>query len=389
LYTRLDPDTEQASTSPDEVRPDGDLAAGFTAALKEMYRRNRLFMQTGVSNVSQYNARFPTTALPFIVVVVDEAHNLAKDLMEKLHELVSQSLSAGIVVLISTQHPANVISTQIRGNYSTYVAFKVEQGRNYVEAALGLAQGGDSLYDPSAIPDSLPGTAVLRFDDQEYVGRAPEITDELQRSLTHQLVTRYPRIIPEPVPQNQQLQPAHPPLVPSVTSATPVGTTPPVDLTQMTAAELIQAIEDPSSAMGLAVHAWLRSIGAIPNIAPRATNEPEVDESLRPYDLVQQLSLEACAQDTRVKRAVLRAYNELKAQLGPKLSGRQITARVFERVPGSNDGNTAWRWKKVVLPILQEYKLELPTMDEDEPAGRDPVSETGAAGDRSSVQLAA
>ncbi|HEX6292989.1 MAG TPA: FtsK/SpoIIIE domain-containing protein [Herpetosiphonaceae bacterium] len=362
---------------------DGDLADGLSTALKEMARRNRLFIETGVRNIWQYNEKFPDQRLPSMVVVVDEAHDLPRDLMERLHALVSRSLSAGIVVFVTTQHPANVIPTNIRGNYSTYLAFKVEGGRHFVEAALGLAQGGDSLYDPSAIPDTLPGTAVLRFDGQEHFGRVPEITDDLQHTLTQRLIERFPRPTPEVGLHTEQPAPV------LAASSQVVEGAAPIDLTKMTAADFVQALNDPTSPAGAAVQQWLLSIQALPAGTSRPEDTTEPVPQLRPYDLIaddspHKISLKQCVSHPIVVKTVLRVYNDLKTRLGfQELSGHKITDAVFERVAGSNDGWTSTRWTQVVKPILATYDLPLPT--------RDGVSETetGPGEGTTSVQLAA
>ncbi len=127
------------------------------------------------------------------------------------------------------------------------------------------------------------------------------------------------------------------------------------------------ALQHPDTPVGQAVRAWLRSLDPPPD-----ADRP----AIRPYDLVakgpHKILLEDCVHHPVVEQAVVQAYAELKPILGKKLSGRQITAVVFESAPGRKDGNTSSRWNDIVKPILIRLGLELPTLDAEDEAVSEP-----------------
>jgi S-DNA-T family DNA segregation ATPase FtsK/SpoIIIE len=155
--------------------------------VREMEDRYRDMSQTGVRNISGYNARLAEAVkkgevltrrvqtgfdedgkpviedqplnmdpLPFIVVVVDEMADLmlvaGKDVEAAIQRLAQMARAAGIHLLMATQRPSvDVITGTIKANFPTRISFQVTSkidsrtilGEQGAEQLLGQ---GDMLY---------------------------------------------------------------------------------------------------------------------------------------------------------------------------------------------------------------------------------------------------
>ncbi|MFA7430072.1 MAG: DNA translocase FtsK 4TM domain-containing protein [Rhodospirillaceae bacterium] len=170
------------------VTDPGKAVVALKWAVKEMENRYRSMSQMGVRNIAGYNAKLAEarkagktmtrtvqtgfdpetgkpiyeeqeldmTALPFIVVVVDEMADLmlvaGKDVEAAIQRLAQMARAAGIHLIMATQRPSvDVITGTIKANFPTRISFQVtskidsrtilsEQG---AEQLLGQ---GDMLY---------------------------------------------------------------------------------------------------------------------------------------------------------------------------------------------------------------------------------------------------
>lgn len=114
----------------------------------EMVKRNKLMFQTDTKTIMEYNNKFPTSKLNYIVFVVEElsAVMLIEDkkqktmLENKLAKLASQCRSAGIHIIITTQKPVSeVLTGTIKANIPSRLALKVTSN---VDSQLILDKGG-------------------------------------------------------------------------------------------------------------------------------------------------------------------------------------------------------------------------------------------------------
>jgi S-DNA-T family DNA segregation ATPase FtsK/SpoIIIE len=157
-------------------------------AVREMEERYRLMSNVGVRNITGYNKRIeeavkkgeklertvqtgfdaetgePTfekqplamTALPFIVVIVDEMADLmltaGKEIESSIQRLAQMARAAGIHMVMATQRPSvDVITGVIKANFPTRISFQVTSridsrtilGEMGAEQLLGM---GDMLY---------------------------------------------------------------------------------------------------------------------------------------------------------------------------------------------------------------------------------------------------
>ena len=170
------------------VTEPGKAVVALKWAVKEMENRYRLMSNLGVRNVEGYNKRIeeakkkgeeltrtvqtgfdPETgkpimekqpldmsALPFIVVIVDEMADLmlvaGKDIEGSIQRLAQMARAAGIHIIMATQRPSvDVITGVIKANFPTRISFQVTSkidsrtilGEQGAEQLLGQ---GDMLY---------------------------------------------------------------------------------------------------------------------------------------------------------------------------------------------------------------------------------------------------
>jgi DNA segregation ATPase FtsK/SpoIIIE, S-DNA-T family len=157
-------------------------------AVREMEERYKKMSKVGVRNVDGYNARvaqliakgekltrtvqtgfdaetgqpmfeqeeMDTTAMPYIVVIIDEMADLmmvaGKDIEGAVQRLAQMARAAGIHVVMATQRPSvDVITGTIKANFPTRISFQVTSkidsrtilGEQGAEQLLGQ---GDMLY---------------------------------------------------------------------------------------------------------------------------------------------------------------------------------------------------------------------------------------------------
>jgi S-DNA-T family DNA segregation ATPase FtsK/SpoIIIE len=166
----------------------------------EMERRYKLMSALGVRNLAGYNNKIrdaekagahvpnpfplvaeapePLTALPYIVVVIDELADLMMVVGKRVEELVARlaqkARAAGIHLILATQRPSvDVITGLIKANIPTRIAFQVSSkidSRTILDqmGAEALLGQGDMLYLPpgSGLPQRVHGAFVS--DDEVH-----------------------------------------------------------------------------------------------------------------------------------------------------------------------------------------------------------------------------
>jgi len=115
------------------VLTDPTHAAGALAWLMlQMDERYRMFADSGVRNIVEYNSRKARRggALPYIVLVIDELADLmmtaADDIERQVCRLAQMSRATGIHLVLATQRPSvDVITGLIKANFPARIAFAV------------------------------------------------------------------------------------------------------------------------------------------------------------------------------------------------------------------------------------------------------------------------
>lgn len=156
----------------------------------EMDRRRDLFASVFARSLETYNARARRTgdpALPLILVAIDEVTDIALQcglrsaFYKNLIRLASKGAAFGLVLVLATQNPkAEVLSTLIRGNLSTRIAFRVSSAE-HARTILGCGGAQD-------LPRTIRGRMLARLDQGTTPLQGYYVSDEAIHALTRRWV---------------------------------------------------------------------------------------------------------------------------------------------------------------------------------------------------------
>ncbi|ROS59069.1 S-DNA-T family DNA segregation ATPase FtsK/SpoIIIE [Frigoribacterium sp. PhB160] len=136
----------------------------LTSLRAELHRRERLLAAAAAKDVEDYldvRRRDPRTdleALPRLLIVIDEFASMARELPDFVTGLVDvaqRGRSLGIHLLLATQRPAGVVSSEIRANTNLRIALRVTDA----------VESSDVIDAPDAarLSKSTPGRALIRL----------------------------------------------------------------------------------------------------------------------------------------------------------------------------------------------------------------------------------
>jgi S-DNA-T family DNA segregation ATPase FtsK/SpoIIIE len=185
-----------------------EAANALRWCVAEMERRYRLMAALGVRNISGFNRKVEEaaakgkplldpiyrsageedpapelSALPYIVVVIDELADLMMVVGKKVEELIARlaqkARAAGVHLILATQRPSvDVITGLIKANIPSRIAFQVSSrvdSRTILDqmGAETLLGHGDMLYLPpgTAIPNRVHGAFVSDEEVHKVVER--------------------------------------------------------------------------------------------------------------------------------------------------------------------------------------------------------------------------
>lgn len=130
----------------------------------ELQKRQRLFAEAGVNHVNAYIRKFKAgeveTALPHLVIIVDEFAELKAEQPEFMKELISASRigrSLGVHLILATQKPAGQVNEQIWSNSRFKLCLKVQSKEDSNEV----------IKSPLAAEIREPGRAYLQVGNNE------------------------------------------------------------------------------------------------------------------------------------------------------------------------------------------------------------------------------
>lgn len=130
----------------------------------ELEKRKRLFAEYEVNHIDQYIAKFRSgetkTALPHLILIVDEFAELKAEQPEFMKELISTARvgrSLGIHLILATQKPAGQVNEQIWSNSKFKLCLKVATKEDSNEV----------LRSPLAAEIREPGRAYLQVGNNE------------------------------------------------------------------------------------------------------------------------------------------------------------------------------------------------------------------------------
>jgi len=181
--------------------PDKVLSA-LKWAIAEMDRRYKLFAEVGVRNIEAYNELSGFSALPCIVIFIDELADIIlfapAEVEDSICRIAQMARATGIHLVVSTQRPSvDVITGLIKANIPCRIAFAVSSqvdSRVIIDTpgAEKLLGRGDMLYIPpdQAKPTRIQGTFVSEPEIQKLIGFlrktgvAPAYTEEVTKMPT-------------------------------------------------------------------------------------------------------------------------------------------------------------------------------------------------------------
>lgn len=178
------------------VEPDKILSA-LKWAMQEMDRRYKLFHDAQVRNITGYNELSGFQAIPYIVIIIDELHNLMEfapiEVEDAIVRLASMARATGVHLVVATQRPSvDVITGLIKANIPARIAFNVSSmvdSRVIIDTpgAEKLLGKGDMLYVPpdASKPMRIQGVYVSDTEIRNLIGFlkksgfVPEYTEEV------------------------------------------------------------------------------------------------------------------------------------------------------------------------------------------------------------------
>lgn len=182
-------------------------AAVLRWAVREMEARYKTFAATGVRDIKRYNELHPKTAMPLVVIIIDELADLMMtapdDIEESISRLAQMARAAGLHMVLATQRPSvNVITGSIKANVPSRISFAVGSqidSRTILDMAGAekLLGKGDMLFAPIGANKPIRIQGAFISDDEveklvEFVKaqREPEydetVTQEAEKDSDNQ-----------------------------------------------------------------------------------------------------------------------------------------------------------------------------------------------------------
>jgi S-DNA-T family DNA segregation ATPase FtsK/SpoIIIE len=177
------------------VEPEKCISA-LKWAVNEMERRYSLLSDVKVRNIQGYNSMNKESAMPYIVIVIDELADMmmlaARDVEALIVRLAQKARAVGIHLVLATQRPSvDVITGLIKANVPARIAFtsasQVDSRTilDKIGAEKLLGQGDMLLLTPQmSKPKRIQGAfvgdkEVVKITDHLRMQRPPDYDDEI------------------------------------------------------------------------------------------------------------------------------------------------------------------------------------------------------------------
>ncbi len=160
-------------------------------SIEEMNRRYRVLKQVHAKKITEYNKSMGYSAMPYIVIIVDEMADLmltvGADVETKIQRLAQMGRAVGVHLILATQRPSvQVITGLIKANVPGRIAYAVAtamESRIILDqtGAETLLGNGDSLYKDNTTPKSIriQGTFTDTPDTESIIKAIKEqVSDE-------------------------------------------------------------------------------------------------------------------------------------------------------------------------------------------------------------------
>lgn len=179
-----------------------ELSDGIAYVTAERKRRNELLKGVGARNVEEYSRKLP--ALPYLFVIVDELKAFSKPQLEDLARNALMIRASGGRMVFGTQYPTvDTIPSSIQAVITDRYVGRLVSAEHSGVALRRRAKVDPETFEPSVIPQSMPGVMVYRTDGgQEYLGRTPNMDDMTRELWIAALADRWPKVSSKSAPFN-------------------------------------------------------------------------------------------------------------------------------------------------------------------------------------------
>jgi len=160
-------------------------------SIEEMMKRYRMLEQARVRKITEYNKKIGYTAMPYLVIVVDEMADLmlvaGKEVEPKIQRLAQMGRAVGVHLILATQKPiVEVITGLIKSNIPGRMAFAVTSSMDSrvildQTGSENLLGNGDMLFKDQTMPKSIriQGTFISTEDTEDIIQQVKaQISDE-------------------------------------------------------------------------------------------------------------------------------------------------------------------------------------------------------------------
>lgn len=142
----------------------GQIRRAMLAISSENKRRQRIFSRYEVNHIDAYMQLYRegkvTSALPHLLIVIDEFAELKKEEPEFMQEVISLAQvgrSLGVHLLLATQKPAGTVDDKIWSNARFHLCLRVQDKQDSM----------DMLHKPDAAYLTSPGQCYLQIGNDE------------------------------------------------------------------------------------------------------------------------------------------------------------------------------------------------------------------------------
>lgn len=151
--------------------------------ITEMMKRYRMLKQILGKNIVQYNQKMGYSAMPYLIVVIDEMADLmlvaGPEVEAKIQRIAQMGRAVGIHLILATQKPVvTVITGLIKSNISGRIAYAVPSAMDSrvildQTGAENLLGNGDMLYKDQTMskPIRIQGCFISTEDTMDIIGQ--------------------------------------------------------------------------------------------------------------------------------------------------------------------------------------------------------------------------
>lgn len=162
--------------------------------LEECKRRYKLFQDTNVTNLKEYNKKFPNKKLKHQFIFIEEFVMFSEEKvgMKMLRKLASLSRASSQFIFLSCQRPDNtVIDNVFKANVGNRLCFRTEDSKNSIvildrEGAEKLKGNGNGIYKTGAKDIEFQGYNIQDEDIEKYIKKY-KVIKRNERSVTNEV----------------------------------------------------------------------------------------------------------------------------------------------------------------------------------------------------------